>query len=87
MQNLALQITIPQNTKEFCITKNSLDFQITLFHRMDIKEASSVKLDQLKGTGWVVMYPSYIDSSMSVKDGRKVRADLSCMLSIVSVRF
>lgn len=54
---------------------------------MDIKEASSVKLDQLKGTGWVVMYPSYIDSSMSVKDGRKVRADLSCMLSIVSVRF
>ncbi|CBK24724.2 uncharacterized protein [Blastocystis hominis] len=24
------------------------------------------------------MYPSYIDSSMSVKDGRKVRADLSC---------
>lgn len=84
----SITITIPQNTKEFCITKNSLDFFIiALFHRMDIKEASSVKLDQLKGTGWVVMYPSYIDSSMSVKDGRKVRADLSCMLFIVSIWF
>lgn len=52
---------------------------------MDIREASSVKLDQLKGTGWVVMYPSYIDSSMSVKDGRKVKAEYSCMLFIICI--
>lgn len=76
-----------RNTPIFCITKKTLYFLITLFHRMDIKEASSVKLDQLKGTGWVVMYPSYIDSSMSVKDGRKVRADLSCMLFIFHFQF
>ena len=84
---IVLQITIPKNTGDFCITKISLYFQIALFHRMDIKEASSVKLDQLKGSGWVVMYPSYIDSSMSVKDGRKVRADLSCMLFNGNIRF
>lgn len=84
---IVLQITIPKNTRYFCITKISLYFQIALFHRMDIKEASSVKLDQLKGSGWVVMYPSYIDSSMSVKDGRKVRADLSCMLFNGNIRF
>ena len=46
--------------------------------QMDIKEASTVKLDQLKGAGWVVMYPSYIDKEMSVKDGRRVTKDVAC---------
>ena len=46
---------------------------------MDIKEASTAKLDQLKGSGWVVMYPSYIDKEMSVKDGRKVNSEIACM--------
>lgn len=51
---------------------------------MELKEAASAKLDQLRGSGWVVMYPSYIDSSMSVKDGRKVRAEYACMFRTFS---
>ena len=46
---------------------------------MDIQEASKAKIDQLKGTGWVIMYPSYIDKSMSIKDGRKVKAEYACI--------
>lgn len=45
---------------------------------MDVKEAAGAKLDQLQGSGWVVMYPSYIDKSMSLKDGRKVKAENAC---------
>ena len=50
------------------------------FSQMDTQQASSAKLDQLKGSGWVVMYPSYIDKSMSAKDGRKVTMEYACTL-------
>lgn len=45
---------------------------------MDVTEATSAKLEQLQGSGWVVMYPSYIDKTMSLKDGRKVKAEYAC---------
>ena len=51
------------------------------FYEMDKTEASKVKLDQLKGTGWVSMYPSYLDKSMSVKDGRRVTTEFACMFN------
>ena len=45
---------------------------------MDVQEASAAKLDQLKGSGWVVMYPSYIDKGMSSKEGRNVTMEYAC---------
>ena len=46
---------------------------------MDKAEAAKVKQEQLKGTGWVSMYPSYVDKEMSVKDGRRVTVDCACI--------
>lgn len=49
---------------------------------MDKAEAAKVKQEQLKGTGWVSMYPSYVDKEMSVKDGRRVTVDCACIHSL-----
>ena len=49
------------------------------FLTMDKAEAAKVKQEQLKGTGWVSMYPSYVDKEMSVKDGRRVTVDCACI--------
>lgn len=61
---------------------NDADFGemfMSAFLTMDKAEASKVKQEQLKGSGWVSMYPSYVDKEMSVKDGRRVRSDCACI--------
>ena len=43
------------------------------FLGMEKEEASRVRQEQLKGSGWVSMYPSYVDKERSIKDGRRVK--------------
>ena len=55
------------------------------FLRMDKEEASKVRQEQLKGSGWVSMYPSYVDKERSIKDGRRVNAECACMTANVTM--
>ena len=37
-----------------------------------------MRQEQLKGSGWVSMYPSYVDKERSIKDGRRVKVECAC---------
>ena len=50
------------------------------FLGMEREEASRVRQEQLKGSGWVSMYPSYVDKERSIKDGRRVKVECACMI-------